>query len=1444
MANMFINAMTDLWTNVGTTYTSIKMNVTNTNSSATSKLMDLQVGGVSKFSVDKVGAVMAASTVSTTGALLPAVDDGAALGSTTYKWSDLYLANGSTINWGTALTATHVSPNQLTFTVTDDGAIGPLFKTFHNTASPLAAISTSNGSLGYADGDEVVRAEFWGKNASGTDTCWGTVRGNIANATAGSEQMQWFFNTNFQGVIDDLKGRITWDHYSLAVDYYNDTAVAGPVFYLTRNSATAAANDLIGFMGFVAHNNAATPLHKAYGEFGMRILDPTSTSEDGEFRWRATTAGTQVEVLKLSGTSTGATFAVPVITAASTATITGFNLPHGVAPTTPANGDVWTTTAGMFARISSATVGPFASSTSPSLTTPSMSNVTITGTTNTATGATWVNLGTVTTIDINGGTVDGAVIGGAGAAAITGTTIVANTAVNPDADGGAALGTTLLGWSNLYLASLGTLAFGNTNWVATHTSGILTVGTGDLRITTAGTNAASAVTVGGTQTLTNKTLTSPNIAIIMNGIATLTLPPTTATLVGRSTTDTLTFKTFTLGTNTLTGTTAEFNLALTDNDFATLAGVETLTGKTLTAPIISTITNGAATLTLPTTTDTLVGKATTDILTNKTLTTPTINGATLSGTIANGTFTSTSLTSPTITGTPTATGATWASLGTVTTIAIAGGTIAGTAITTSSVSSTTLAASGVVTLSPAAAAVTISPTGTGGGVTISPTGTLGLTINPTVAGNINNTNIGGTTRGTGAFTTLAANGLATLSGGATLTGTFSGGTFTTTSLTSPTLTGTPTAPTAPPATNTIQIATCEYVQVALATGAGSYQPLDATLTALAAYSTVGIPALTAADTFVGRTITGTALEITVTNGAGTAGNPTLSLPTALTFTGKTVTGGTFNATAFSGPISGSTGSFTTLAASSTTTLSGAVTMSPASLAVTISPTGTGTVVISPVGALTINPTAASTINNTSIGVTTRAAGAFTSLAANLAVSFSAGGTLGGSFSGGTFTGATFTTGTYSGSVAATTLSASAAVALSPASANVVLSPTGTGVVTINPTAAGTMNNMVIGGTTALAGTFTTATAATVVVAGDIRPDGDGGADLGTTTLGWANLYMGPTASIRFSNTTWVASHAAGVLTVTTGDLRIANNFTNAASVVTVAGTQTLTNKTLSAPTLTGTVTGSGAFTGAVSGTTGTFSGAVQGGATVISRADAGNAHFWLHGAGGVDRFVIYTDAASAGNVNMRIHGGYTWVFDTAGGLTIPGGCAVGGALSAGGVTLSSSTVTTAAVTLSGAINCDSVVFNTHCYGVAATTYFSSGANGGVSDTVGGIVLRPNGVGSATNQAVLRPGGSFHVVNITEGSDDTLKSKWKLVTKSVINEVAKLDVGSFTWKETGVKGYGVKAQALRAIMPEVVYEDEDGLLSISYGKGAMGIAIDACRRIVALEARLAELEGKV
>jgi len=65
-------------------------------------------------------------------------------------------------------------------------------------------------------------------------------------------------------------------------------------------------------------------------------------------------------------------------------------------------------------------------------------------------------------------------------------------------------------------------------------------------------------------------------------------------LVSATGTDTLTNKSIDLGTNTLTGSLAEFNTALQSESFATLGGAETLVTKTLTSPVINTGVSGTA----------------------------------------------------------------------------------------------------------------------------------------------------------------------------------------------------------------------------------------------------------------------------------------------------------------------------------------------------------------------------------------------------------------------------------------------------------------------------------------------------------------------------------------------------------------------------------------------------------------------------------------------------------------------------------------------------------------------------------------------------------------------------------------------------------------------------------------------------------------------------------
>ena len=89
---------------------------------------------------------------------------------------------------------------------------------------------------------------------------------------------------------------------------------------------------------------------------------------------------------------------------ASTTADASLNVPHGVAPTTPDNGDVWTTTTGLYAEINGGTVGPFGAGggtvTSTSVTTANgVSGVVATSTT---TPAITLTLGAITPTSVNG----------------------------------------------------------------------------------------------------------------------------------------------------------------------------------------------------------------------------------------------------------------------------------------------------------------------------------------------------------------------------------------------------------------------------------------------------------------------------------------------------------------------------------------------------------------------------------------------------------------------------------------------------------------------------------------------------------------------------------------------------------------------------------------------------------------------------------------------------------------------------------------------------------------------------------------------------------------------------------------------------------------------------------------------------------------------------------
>lgn len=80
-------------------------------------------------------------------------------------------------------------------------------------------------------------------------------------------------------------------------------------------------------------------------------------------------AGFEYDQTTNTMTVANVTYTGLALTAASATGGAGFRLPHGVAPTAPVNGDLWTESTGLYCRINGVTFGPFATS-AGSLTNP------------------------------------------------------------------------------------------------------------------------------------------------------------------------------------------------------------------------------------------------------------------------------------------------------------------------------------------------------------------------------------------------------------------------------------------------------------------------------------------------------------------------------------------------------------------------------------------------------------------------------------------------------------------------------------------------------------------------------------------------------------------------------------------------------------------------------------------------------------------------------------------------------------------------------------------------------------------------------------------------------------------------------------------------------------------------------------------------------------------
>lgn len=132
--------------------------------------------------------------------------------------------------------------------------------------------------------------------------------------------------------------------------------------------------------------SAGTINQLGYYAAGGTTISGLSTANNGVLVTNGSGAPSIATTLPTSITIPTATISNPAITGTATAvtvnmsgklttagSVTGganFSCPQGTAPSSPGNGDVWCTTAGMFGRFNSTTVGPFIDRTAVSATSP------------------------------------------------------------------------------------------------------------------------------------------------------------------------------------------------------------------------------------------------------------------------------------------------------------------------------------------------------------------------------------------------------------------------------------------------------------------------------------------------------------------------------------------------------------------------------------------------------------------------------------------------------------------------------------------------------------------------------------------------------------------------------------------------------------------------------------------------------------------------------------------------------------------------------------------------------------------------------------------------------------------------------------------------------------------------------------------------------------------
>lgn len=186
---------------------------------------------------------------------------------------------------------------------------------------------------------------------------------------------------------------------ALAVTVQRSTvgaSVSGLTFVAWQEASSGTAADVKGLVGFAANAGSGT-VTNLYGVqaqvirylgtvtngFGLHVVGISSAMANAYGLYiEDITGGTSLnrairtglgpvslgDVVAVGGAAVSTTTAL--IVPAGTTGVSSLRVPHGVAPTSPVDGDWWSTTTGFYGRVNGSTVGPFGAGGGSGLTHP------------------------------------------------------------------------------------------------------------------------------------------------------------------------------------------------------------------------------------------------------------------------------------------------------------------------------------------------------------------------------------------------------------------------------------------------------------------------------------------------------------------------------------------------------------------------------------------------------------------------------------------------------------------------------------------------------------------------------------------------------------------------------------------------------------------------------------------------------------------------------------------------------------------------------------------------------------------------------------------------------------------------------------------------------------------------------------------------------------------